>query len=370
MSKVNEDIRDDQKRDAHYINGHWYYFMNGLRSRLKRMYGDELDEFTNGDIYNAFKEMSDTEKLDVPAILWWKTGSGIECNHYRCEIVNQWLTYHPDKIREYMEKYRDLRHGKGYVPQEEPKKPRVGTKAWRDNHDFVDDEDTAGMTRTVPRSPDPEEENISLIRRNKDRDQEMKDASDELLKNDDVAYGIDESADGGYEKWKKFMEANVNKVIRELKDEFLNDLGLEVYVNDGYDFGDLKDKKFVHYVKDNDTIKYRLITIAINYELFYKVFSSNGSLAYPDVMVAQLRVHLGRHIAMGMLEFITRYVNVNFGDPMVDTFFAGANDGSIDINDMLTDFGQYLCPEMTDVWSCPLADVFTKIVEHKKKHKK
>lgn len=160
-----------------------------------------------------------------------------------------------------------------------------------------------------------------------------------------------------FDIWKrKFME-HAYECVNDLENEFLRRLGLSVELDYNYNFGD---KNWIAvYERSKNLIGDKIIPIGVNLGLIHKLMVKNGIDTDDFNIKAQARISIGHEIAHGLVDYLIDYFDEDNGE--IEEFIHDYNDGEINEEELCEEFGEYMFPEATGVYSCELARILNTI---------
>ena len=105
-----------------------------------------------------------------------------------------------------------------------------------------------------------------------------------------------------FEEWKGVFDGYLSDMIDELHSEYLNRLGLSISINPNYNFG--RRRWLACYEASLQQITNGVISIAINYPLFYSEMRKRGIDDDDYNIEAQARITVGHEIGHGLVDYI------------------------------------------------------------------
>lgn len=163
-----------------------------------------------------------------------------------------------------------------------------------------------------------------------------------------------------FEEWKGVFDGYLSDMIDELQSEYLNRLGLSISINPNYNFG--RRRWLACYEASLQQITNGVISIAINYPLFYSEMRKRGIDDDDYNIEAQARITVGHEIGHGLVDYIKHLY-------LDDSVLKGLPNlriikkcGSRKEEELVEEFGNYQFSDATYVYDSVLADAFEELI--------
>jgi len=149
-----------------------------------------------------------------------------------------------------------------------------------------------------------------------------------------------------------------NEMIQELQNDYLSSLGLKISLDNNYAF---RNKRwFAAYERTKNMIDNGVILIALNIPYLYKCMKKRRIDKDEFNIEAQARITIGHEIGHGIIDYL---LNVYDGESdLVDELVHDYYNCELDKEELVEEFGKYLFPDATGVWSSELIDVIEDII--------
>ena len=162
-------------------------------------------------------------------------------------------------------------------------------------------------------------------------------------------------------KWKKQFNAYLQNMIDELQSDYLNELNLRIKINYDYVFNGGKSIWLASYERRSRQIEQGVISIGINYPLFYKEMCKRNIDTNKFNIEAQARITIGHEVGHGLVDYI-KQLNISSDILSKSPNLSIIKHCSIKKEEILVEeFGEWCFPYATDTWSSVLADALEEL---------
>lgn len=159
------------------------------------------------------------------------------------------------------------------------------------------------------------------------------------------------------EEWNKRFFSFVEQAISEIQGSYLSKLGLTVELVHDYDFED--NSWLASYISSLGQIGNRIIPIALNPKRLYQLMRKKGIANDMIELEAQAYVSVGHEIGHGIVDYLREWYDGENED--VYALIKNLNDGVIDEEVLVEEFGEHLIPGITGQRSSDLANILDRI---------
>jgi hypothetical protein len=165
---------------------------------------------------------------------------------------------------------------------------------------------------------------------------------------------LDESKENEFDEFKKKFIHYAEDCVSNLKNDLLQQLGLNVRIDTDYVF---KNNWIAAYIgnKSNEN----LITIGLNTYLAYDKLKNSNDFN----LKAQAYISITHEIGHGLVKWIED--NNDGENEKVNEFIKDLYDGEIDEEELVEEFGETAFPEATKRFSCELEDILYSLINSK-----
>lgn len=127
-------------------------------------------------------------------------------------------------------------------------------------------------------------------------------------------------------------------------------MGLKVRIDIDYNFGGKH--WLAAYEGSSDDLSRGVITIAVNYSRLYEEMRKRGIDNDDFNIEAQAKITVGHEIGHGIVDYLVNYYDGE--NEAIEEFVHDYNDGDVDEEEIVEEFGESMFPESTGRWSCYL----------------
>lgn len=165
-------------------------------------------------------------------------------------------------------------------------------------------------------------------------------------------------------RWKKKFDSYLSEMLSELRSDYLDGLGLSVEINPNYAFVGGKGRWLAVYEKSSGRIADGVISIGINYPLFYSKMCKMRTDRDSFNIEAQARITVGHEIGHGLVDFIR---NLNIPSSVSLSEYPNLSlvlkCSPRKEESLVEEFGEYQFPDATSCWGSVLCDALEELNE-------
>lgn len=182
-----------------------------------------------------------------------------------------------------------------------------------------------------------------------------------IMRIDEMKRAEREMLEEKFNEWKSAFDGYMLEMIEELQSAYLDELGLSISVNSDYVFNGGKNRWLAAYERRSRKIRSGIVSIAINYPLFYGEMAKRNIDEDDFNIEAQARITIGHEIGHGLVDYIKNLkLDADALSKMPNVKCVVDCNGRKE-EDLVEEFGEYQFSDATDVYDSVLNDAMEEL---------